>query len=210
MANKLYDEASVHAIAEKIREKANTNATYTIAEMPSGIDAVYAAGQVAGGSVGGGIIPTGEINITENGTYDVTNYASALVAITSAGGSSVHCGTVSIGNKAEGTNEQVSVATTYEVDIGAIADVRSISLFYAGENQPSPSNGWHFGWYGNNAFNASYKTAAGAWEKVSVFSETAANLYYDQNNGKLYAKVGAWTNVICGKYFWVAITGGDL
>lgn len=31
---------------------------------------------------GGGITPTGTINITENGTYDVTNYASAEVEIT--------------------------------------------------------------------------------------------------------------------------------
>ena len=35
----------------------------------------------------GGITPTGEIEITENGTYDVTNYASALVNIESSGDS---------------------------------------------------------------------------------------------------------------------------
>ena len=39
-------------------------------------------------SASGGITPTGELSITENGTYDVTNYASALVNIASSGNGS--------------------------------------------------------------------------------------------------------------------------
>ena len=41
------------------------------------------------GQGGGGITPTGTLNITENGTYDVAAYASVIVNITYPNGDEV-------------------------------------------------------------------------------------------------------------------------
>lgn len=45
MAKKVYEEANIRAIADKIREKSGSNSTYKTSEMPNGIDEVYEAGQ---------------------------------------------------------------------------------------------------------------------------------------------------------------------
>lgn len=76
--NRLYEEESIRNIAEAIREKNGTNNTYTVAQMA---DAIL---NLSIGSSDGGIVPSGEITIKENGRYDVTNFASAVVTV--AGG----------------------------------------------------------------------------------------------------------------------------
>ena len=47
MAKKVYEEANIAAIAEKIREKTGGEETYTTAEMASGVEEVYEAGRQA-------------------------------------------------------------------------------------------------------------------------------------------------------------------
>lgn len=60
------------AIADAIRAKTGGTEPLTLAEMPSEIEGIQT-----------GITPTGTINISENGTYDVTDYAEAFVETSS-------------------------------------------------------------------------------------------------------------------------------
>lgn len=76
MAIVTIDDTNLTNIANAIRSKNGTNNTYKPSEMASAIESIET-----------GIEPIGEIEITENGTYDVTEYASAKVEVASSGGS---------------------------------------------------------------------------------------------------------------------------
>lgn len=52
MAKKIYEEETIRAIANKIRDRAEVETTYTTAEMPNGIDEVYGRGYGSGYSDG--------------------------------------------------------------------------------------------------------------------------------------------------------------
>lgn len=70
MGNKLYEESSIQAIANAIRSKLDTDATYKVEDMPLAVS-----------SIPTGVVPTGTLNVASNGDYDVTNFAQAHVAV---------------------------------------------------------------------------------------------------------------------------------
>lgn len=71
MSNVYVDKQKIDILANAIAAKSGESVTMTLDEMVSAVDGIPEGG--------GGITPTGNINITQAGVTDVTNYATATV-----------------------------------------------------------------------------------------------------------------------------------
>lgn len=101
MSSLIIQSGTLDDIADAIRAKTGSQASMTPAQMVTNI-----------ASIPTGTTPTGTMNISSNGTYDVTNYASAVVAV-SASSSEVAATTYANNN---GTKIEVTLTngTFYE------------------------------------------------------------------------------------------------
>ena len=77
MANKLYEESSVQAIAQAIREKNGGTSTYKVSEMAEAVRAIQTGSKT--GEYSWNQIPTAVKNFLTNVTYDSNDYTTSRI-----------------------------------------------------------------------------------------------------------------------------------
>ena len=103
----LTEKSNLVAVADAIRSKTGQTGQMTLNQMISSTN-----------NFAGGIVPSGNISITENGSYDVSQYASAEVNVASSGGGAQTCNvTLSFTGNAEGYGEFGGLTKFYYTEV---------------------------------------------------------------------------------------------
>lgn len=137
------------------------------------------------------IIPSGTINISENGEVDISNYAKAIVNVSSGGGLKV----------AEGTFTLTDSLTEYTVT-GLDFTPRLVIVTGTTLGTQNPVRTAH--WYRNSAFNAgqvvSYKSATSVSPTLAI-----SNNYCTLNADGFKIKQYLTYPLIADTYSWIAV-----
>lgn len=101
MAKKLYEESTIQAIADAIRAKNGSDATYKPAEMPAAIAAISGSGSAVAGNITWHQCPEAVRNYLAGVTYDPTDYTVSQIA-TYAPATAVQSNTKPVGKTVDG------------------------------------------------------------------------------------------------------------
>lgn len=101
MAKKLYEESTIQAIADAIRAKNGSDATYKPAEMPAAIAAISGSGSAVAENITWHQCPEAVRNYLAGVTYDPTDYTVSHIA-TYAPATAVQSNTKPVGETVDG------------------------------------------------------------------------------------------------------------